>query len=702
MLRLLALAALAAAASPDAGKNLLRNGSFDAGPSGAAPPGWSFFADASGRGQAQTTDGALRLTNTSPKGRVNVMQRVRVWRDTPYELSVRIKADSGIPIFQVMEDVRGGGYQKKYDHYLSRGYRGPWKRFTFKLTTSSKTRGLRIVLGLRNRGTAWFDDVRVTCLSRKKPPTPEEDIVKLTPWRASDDVIDGWDWSLPPGVKPVPYSGLVCSRREWRAFPGNKVAHLSATWRQVEPREGAYDFSFVKRQLQEPPEGFIGFEFHLYAATSGVVPQWLLDRFKPPLIDMGDVEGRFRLRNVPIWDERIHARYLKLVAALGRSGIPQMKQMLVTYVHGISRSRGEEFWMPRNVADWCEQHTGLTPARLERVMKERLAAWAKAYQGVEYKLAWVGAGGGFGGKREYDGLGDRLIDYAYKLGMGQRCGFVEVYLYHFDNPYLGQHLDPDGYLTVDESCPPIAEGRAFGDENEEYSKVMQVRFGPYKTFPYRYHESMLRALQMRRNFLWISPASVDMNPPLTAYVSLELGRDVRNAPDAWCYLRESYVRRRGRRKEPQPVKNFERWLCQRDRPGCRTTPAHKMPQHPRMWMSPKGWKFDYTARRTDAASGNRRIGFAVDDRFLFGGPHRVAVKVTYHDDAKAVWRLAYRTPNGAAGRKVVCDGSGKVKTATFFLDDAVFAGKGPEFDFEIQADEGDAVISFVRVIKLEG
>ena len=331
-------------------------------------------------------------------------------------------------------------------------------------------------------------------------------------------------------------------------------------------------------------------------------------------------------------------------------------------------------------------------------MKERLAAWAKAYHGVEYKLAWVGAGGGFGGKREYDGLGDRLIAYAYKLGMGQRCGFVEVYLYHYNNPYLGQHLNGEGYLEVDETCPPIAEGRAFGDENEEYSKEMQVRFGPLETFPHRYHESMLRALQMRRNFLWVSPASVDMDPALTAYVSLELGRNVHNTPDVWCYLRESYVRVQGR---PHPVKNFERWLYQRDREGYRTVPVHKVAQHPHMWMSPKGYKFDYIARRTDRAAGQDRIGFAVDDRFLLGGPHRVAIKVTYWDDVSGAWRLVYHTPRNTASRTVETHGTGKVRTATFFLNDAVFPAKGLDFDFEIQAVKGDVTISFVRVIKLE-
>ena len=40
------------------------------------------------------------------------------------------------------------------------------------------------------------------------------------------------------------------------------------------------------------------------------------------------------------------------------------------------------------------------------------------------------------------------------------------------------------------------------------------------------------------------------------------------------------------------------------------------------------------------------------------------------------------------------------KNFKFFLDDAVFDAKGLDYDFEIKAIEGDAVIKFVRIIKL--
>jgi len=543
-------------------------------------------------------------------------------------------------------------------------------------------------------------------------PAPTEDgRVHLTPWREQDDVVEGWDWSLPGGIEPVPRSGLIFPSREKRRFPGNKLADVAVFWRDVEPEEGQFDFEPIRRKLENLPEGVTGYRFHFYATVAyrtssrgeqQIAPAWLA-KYEIPVIDMTSVEGRFQLFNYPIWDPRYHRRYLRVIEALGRSGIPQLEGLRIVYVGAISKSWGEELYIPREVGAWCEQHVGLTPEVLEKCLNERLDAWAAAFAGAEHKLAWVGAGtDGGGGKLDYRGMGDRVIARAYDLGMGQRCGFVENYLYHLNNPRLGQHVDDRGYLVVDETCPPIAENRAFGDENEEYGRYWTGRFGPLQTHPYRYHESMIRTLQMRRNYLWMSPASVDMDPPLTAYVSLALGRRVHDSPDAFCYLRESTVRgpAAGKQGKTTPIRNFERWLAQRDRDGYRTAPAIRAAQHEMMWMVPPGSKFDWIARRTDLAGGNRRIGLALDDRFLSGGPHRVAVKVTYHDLGHGRWSLVYALPGGSHARRAIrCRGTGKVFTATFHLTDACFPAKDDAFDFYIEAEGEDATVSFVRVIK---
>ncbi|MBT3292470.1 MAG: hypothetical protein HN380_34520, partial [Victivallales bacterium] len=177
------------------------------------------------------------------------------------------------------------------------------------------------------------------------------------------------------------------------------------------------------------------------------------------------------------------------------------------------------------------------------------------------------------------------------------------YLLHAPNPMLAQTLDENGYLVVDESNPLIAENRASGDENEEYTRNHEARFGPLDTFPHRYRESMLRVLQMRRNFLWAEGGKWLVNPPLLHYVALELGKTVKTAPDAWCYLRESHVRNRANWKDKTPlkVKNFERWLYQRDADGARTEPAERVAVPEQMFEFHRKHLYDDTARTTNTA-----------------------------------------------------------------------------------------------------
>lgn len=296
------------------------------------------------------------------------------------------------------------------------------------------------------------------------------------------------------------------------------------------------------------------------------------------------------------------------------------------------------------------------------------------------------------------------MEVALKLGMGQRNGFVEHYMLHAPNRMLGQLLDDEGYLVVDEANPLVAENRASGDENEEYTRNHVARFGPIETFPHRYRESMLRVLQMRRNFVWAEGGPWLVNPPLLHYVALELGKTVRSAPDAWCYLRQSFVPDRANRnwKQAIPVKNFERWVYQRDVDGARAEPAEKVDVPEQMFEYHKEHLYDFTARKTRSGEGQREIRFAVDDAFLSGGPHRVVVKVTYVDRGDAEWQLAYGGPGGESVRTMACGDSGTAKTVTLLLPDACFPGKGYEgCDLRVRAVRGDAVIRFVRVVKLD-
>ncbi len=514
-------------------------------------------------------------------------------------------------------------------------------------------------------------------------------------WNPTDHTVDGDDWSLPPWVKPARFSGIQISEKLVPAeFPGRIQRSVRASWREAEPVEGAFDFEAVRREILRESEGgkyavkmglgasvwetryFQSLQDRTLRKTEpGTAPLWLKAHGIPLIEEPPNKSIPFQVVNMDIYHPEYHRRYLKLVEAFGRSGIPQMKELDICYLHLVSASRGEEGAGPP-VGD---------PRRA--LFEQRMRAWAEAFKGVAHKLCLVSA-------KEDD------MVLALKLGMGQRNGFVEHYLLHAPNPGLGQELDADGYLVVNEACPLIAENRASGDENEEYTAGHVERFGPIETFPHRYRESTLRMLQMRRNFVWAEGGPWLINPPLLHYLALELGKTVRDAPDAWCSLRESVVKggRNGR-----PVKNFERWLYQRDADGARTEATEKVEVPPQMFEFDKGHLYDWTARKTLTAAGQSLIRFGVDEAFLAGGPHAVAVKITYLERAHAEWRLEYAAGDRiAATRTVTCGDSGAARTVTFILKDAWFPGLGyTGMDLQIRALKGDAVIRFVRVVKLD-
>jgi hypothetical protein len=142
------------------------------------------------------------------------------------------------------------------------------------------------------------------------------------------------------------------------------------------------------------------------------------------------------------------------------------------------------------------------------------------------------------------------------------------------------------------------------------------------------------------------------------------------------------------------VKNFERWLYQRDTAGCETVPAVKIDHPITMWMVPQNQNFDHIARK------GKCFGFAVDDRWCGGGPVDVAVKVTYVDQGRGTVEVNAQTSGGKVSRQIRLTDSGKLKTATFIINQAIFPAKQSDHDVTITASGSEAVLSFVRIIRL--
>jgi hypothetical protein len=150
-------------------------------------------------------------------------------------------------------------------------------------------------------------------------------------------------------------------------------------------------------------------------------------------------------------------------------------------------------------------------------------------------------------------------DYGFEKGFGVRRGFVEMYLYNIPNRDLGQYIDKDGYLSIDENAPIMKYFCFNGEVNEEYEKAWATidrgfRFGNTTTsYPYRYFTSTLRALQMRCTYIHTTGHLV---PQMLPFLSLELGRTVKDAPDVWAFLRTSYLRASKLSKTKRDISNL--------------------------------------------------------------------------------------------------------------------------------------------------
>lgn len=525
------------------------------------------------------------------------------------------------------------------------------------------------------------------------------DTIQAQEWISEDHLINGWDWSLPPFVDPSPRSIVGLQRiiglsKEYKPldlkFKCNSTGILWVKWRDIEPTIGNYDFTPIIDRINQANR--VGSDIILRILchsksragdiNNGEAPLWLED-LGVNLLPQED--PKHNLNFDPSHPE-FHKHYLMLVDQLAKSGIPTMVK--AAYVGYASHSFGDE-----GIGPYSETSSDANDT--VKHVRERLDAWEDAFRGMEYKM-FMGA----------------PLEYGFKKGFGFRRGFVEMYLYRIPAKNEGQFIDENGYLSFDEDAPVFRYHCFNGEVNEEYEEAWATeargfRFGnTTNSFPYRYFTSTLRALQMHCTYIHTTG---HLMPKMLPFLSQELGRTVEDTPDAWSFLRTSYLKAstyenndyRGRtiteeeRAEGIETKNFERWLYQRDAPGYETAPALQIQQAIKMWMVQEDRYYDYIARK------GRKIGFNVDDRLFPGGEQSMAVKVTFYDGVPGTLKLLYQDNQGIQADSVTVLGIDTIKTATFFINARMDdTGFDHDFDFILESAEEVPVV-MVRVVKTE-
>lgn len=500
--------------------------------------------------------------------------------------------------------------------------------------------------------------------------------VKAATWINTDGVIIGWDWSLPKFVKPPKHSTFSLLRTglsttelnklQKPSFPCKPSVAFWVSWKDLEAVKGTFTFSQLISNIRLAASKGYQSIVRIHSAATVFAPAWVGN------LGIKTTVGS-KVTYFDVADPRFHALYLKLVEEIGKSGIPQMPEVTGLYVGYASGSYGDEGIGPYSGTD------GIAKNDAEQHVRERLDAWANITKGVEYKV--------FMGGQSF---------YGQNKGFGIRRGFVEHYMYNAPNDYIGQKVDGSGYLYVDESVTLIAKNLFQGEENEEYGETWATaennfRFGPTtESYNYRYYSSNIRVLQMRVNEL-LNHSSALM-PEMMAWVGQNLGRTVDEAPDVFCFLRETRVL-------SSDIKNFERWLYQRDAVGYSTLATKKIYYDD--YQSINVRSINGEKMHDKIAREGKKIGFNIDKNWA-GIRDSLAFKVSVFDDNSGTLNLKYSNGTELVTLTKTLLGDSLLRTFTFFVANYKNgANIGGKFDFTLEAGENtkSIIVSFVRVVQ---
>lgn len=281
-------------------------------------------------------------------------------------------------------------------------------------------------------------------------------------------------------------------------------------------------------------------------------------------------------------------------------------------------------------------------------------------------------------------------DYAGSVGVGMKHNRIQVD--HDDQVVRSNTADLSAYVCRTGQYDPMLQfaGQvpvAWEGEDIYFPTQSDLLWG------------ILNALDKHPTYLLLGKRTLRTTDPFRQWVlrfaDRYTGVTIADTPGVWTALREPTPTNPDGSSRWYPQRgNFQFWLRQVDTaPGGRTVPEWNVTGHP--WGR-------YT-RRTDQASGNRSMVFAVEDAFLFDNRTLpVTVTVTYLDYGGDTWELVYdAVTDDYKSAGVMRKGtSGTWKQAVFVLPDAQFANGQAGYDFRLDSrGDGNEYVSLVEVVK---
>ena len=511
---------------------------------------------------------------------------------------------------------------------------------------------------------------------------------------AQPDLLSCPAWQAPPAAsyRSFPDAGLY-TFFDWphldpELYPWLTGGHLVFTWRSVErDAPNRYNWDAIDQWMaSEASLGKpVGLAFNTYEGAccgGNQVPAWFNDAQGAWPAGDGyvtcawtDQYGATQQEDIPMyWTPAYLTAFERFVQAAAERYRDDPRLAFVEVSSGIygetmpGESDGE--------VDACLQAAGLTEdlwiETVNRISDIYLRHWHDTPLLVQYAPWYLSRRE----RREFS-------DYAGNIGVGLKHNRLipdhddqvvrsDTAAIHPDSCRTGQY---DPMLQFAGQVPLAWEGTA-----SSYPTTADLLW------------SLLNGLNKHPAYLLLGRQPLTTTDPVGQWAlrlaSRYAGVSIDTTPGVWVALRETqstWYPQRG---------NFDFWLRQVDSaPGGRTVPMWNVTSQP----------WGRFTRRTDAASGNPDMLFAVDDAYLFDNATQpVTITVIYLDAGRDAWELLYDAasdPAKSAG-VVTKTNSNQWREAVFTLPDARFSNQHAGYDFRIRSrGDGDEHVSFVEVVK---
>lgn len=593
---------------------------------------------------------------------------------------------------------------------------------------------------------------------------------------------NGYDWELPAYASQNTRGGLV--RDTWaNKEPYTNSAFYSIRWDQVPlDEDGNYDFGsfnwwlgsgggkednvIVRLEVNsvcETPTAFLQ-QFNYYAG--GSIAFWediyiekltgFLTAFGTQFagntqikgVHLGIADGEYSNitdgGNIIVDGKAVYDETINYGKSLSPEAALDYKANICGDFYDNDAGWGE-FWVTENQLSHAME-VGLSQEKFLSSVTSIINAYTTAFGENTPKLALTNLEGFVYNDPDVETVKDDVIQgfndiktlgvtpEALKMGVGNRDGLVEDWM-AYSNPVYGVGFKPGAanacYMTMDESFAETIAGRYWGTENEEYGDEQWVtaKFGNYENQPYRFMLSSLRALQMRRNHMFINtpamvtlaaledPTAIHYNTTdFLSYVASTMGRDKTDTPDAFVVLGERYIRTSyitgfsdehfasealasclvsdaDSKPSYAQVREYGRWLTEVSGQGEKSK-LMVLTQGVEPWSIPAYLpEVDGETKYEYAARSSHELKFDINDAVIAERCDAVVgcelvVKVVFEDSVATTLSLV--TESGVVGR-VQTVGDETTKTVTFALN-GVFANSYENADFGLRTTSETEVL----------